>query len=197
MGRSGNRRAFDLGFSFKSWLHLIALIALLSLQVAGLPASVRADETEERSQPPLILELRTSHPVQCVGSWLDLQAELKNVSDAPILVDPVGLWYRVSVTTFRSSDTGGGGASKTFVGDHGPDGNAKFIVLTPGEVYTASRRFSLKEGFFSKAGVYNLTVAYGQFQRSHEGAELFVGTIQSNEVEFQLVSCNKKGRVGR
>ena len=70
----------------------------------------------------------------------------------------------------------------------GPD--SQLVRLKPGENFRKEVNYPLNGEFFSRDGIYAMRLTYGAF--ADKPANLFKGTLESNEVLFQLSACDVK-----
>jgi hypothetical protein len=162
-----------------------------------------SSNAEGQVAPPLKLKLTTKTAAPCSGAPFKIEAELVNESKEKVAVDVKTIWHQISFTLFRrgsshaNSDGGGSGrnagGSKTIVSDAGPNYQGGYLILSPGEVYKATRIIKLDDGFFSSPGAYNMKVSYGQFMdKSFEGIILWKDSIESNILNFKMANCKNK-----
>lgn len=189
MDERRNRTSRVLSTRLIMWVFLLALLSVLLLPTYCHPLSGNRGTVEA-----LTLKLSAQTVVTCRGTSITVDAELVNTSNEQVAIDPRFVWYRISFLTFRDQNGKHTGGSRTMWGDPGPYDEGKYLVLKPGESFKDSRDLSLKEKFFKPGGKYTLQLTYSQFREtSFDGARVFNGSVSSNEIEFQTVTCRVKG----
>jgi hypothetical protein len=176
----------------------IGFCVLLMAFCSGLHAS-------QRVASPLELKLTTRTANVCFGESLQVEAELVNASDEQIVIDVKTIWYQLAFNFFRARssrthpDRSGSGTntagSLTRVRDAGPKYEGEYAVLRPGESYKATGNIELDDDFFKSRGGYDLKVTYCQFLDAvFQEHTVWKGTVESEELNFKIVSCRAAGK---
>jgi hypothetical protein len=138
---------------------------------------------------PLLFRIVLPHAVMCVGDrHLEVEAELRNISQHPISLSPAGIQAQVSYTN-RACSIDDGFRSNTISTDPAPGWKSdKVVTLAPGASYRQTLKLELDRDFFP-AGVYRVQIGYsGRYGVGSQEA-LFVGTLNSNEALFEVGDC--------
>ena len=107
----------------------------------------------------------------CVGSSLPLDLELTNRGSDKFKVDKFDIGAHFTYGFLGDRETGRGGGMGKGCGDCSP----KFVTIDPNETYKSSFNFDLTNDFFKDAGKYVIQTT--------------IGGVDSNELEFELFSC--------
>jgi len=160
------------------------LIGLLVLILSPLPSStLRFQEpSKSKSQEKLRLRILATNPEVCTNGTLKLEIELQNVSHDPVLVDPRGVLYRISLS--------GDQKSETTVSDPGPGGRRlpDYVTLKPGDSFRRETTLPAANSIFVSEGIYKVRVTYGQFKDDGPSG-LYRGVVESNYVLFRTNEC--------
>jgi len=149
------------------------MIGILTIVfVLGPVAFGQSPATEPAKSSPLDLKLTTTSMMLCVGSELPLNLELANRGTGQIQIDKLDIWNRFRYGYFGSRESGRGGGQSSRCLDCRPD----YVVVDRDKPYESSFKFPLTNDFFKDAGKYSISL-------------IFDG-VASNEVEFELYSCN-------
>jgi len=139
---------------------------------------------------PLIFRILLPHSAVCVGDRrIEVESELRDVSDHSIALSPAGVRSQVSFTN-RACSLEDGFRSSTISVDPPRDWKeGKIVNLAPGQSYRQTLKLELDPKFFLQ-GVYRVQIGYsGKYGASDQGG-LFAGTLDSNDVLFEIVDCN-------
>jgi len=145
----------------------LAFVFVASMLVAGATA---AQTASPEAKSAIELKLSSTSLMMCVGSSLPLTVELTNRGVENVKVDKSAIWNTFGYGFMGNRQFRGGGMGSS-CSHCQPD----FVVLTPDQKYTSSFNFDLKNDFFKDAGKYDIQL-------------MFAGA-QSNELEFELFSC--------
>ena len=143
----------------------LVLMALL-LAAIGITAQPAAPS---EAKPTIELKLSTTSLMTCVDSSLPLTLELTNRGAEDFKVDRFEIWRRFRYGFMGDRPFRGGGIGSSC------NCEPEFIVVNPGQTYTSSFNYDLKDDFFKDAGKYDI--------------QLILAGTQSNELEFELFSC--------
>jgi hypothetical protein len=149
------------------------LLACLFIFAAGV---AQAQTDSEKKKDALELKLSTLKTTLCAGTSIDLELEIKNISQEVVKIDKADLWtqYSYSKSYPDGNGTGRAGGLASNCGDcHG-----NFITLFPDETYWTTYKFSLSGEFFSEAAKYHIATS--------------VNSNTSNKLDFELIDCGKK-----
>ena len=175
-----------------NWHRLFLLLFCLVLIRAQSPG---ADERSgQKPEGKVLYNLIIQQPVVCIrpGTNLSLTVELRNDSNRILSIEERGILYMTHFRQIRLSD----GDDDIFeartldsVSDPMPGRGsvAQLIRLKPGEAFRKAVTYPLSGDFFSRDGVYAMRLTYGAF--SDRPANLFKGSLESNEALFQLSVC--------
>lgn len=159
----------------------------LALAVTLLVPSAVLAQTKPAA--PLLFRIVLPRAVMCIGDRnLEVEAELRNISDHTVSLSPAGIQAQVSFTN-RASSLEDGFRSKNSSSDPLPgskDGNV--VTLAPGESYRRVLKLELDRDFFSP-GVYRLQISYSGRYGGAKKEGVFLGTIDSNEALFEVDDC--------
>ena len=150
------------------------------------------------NEVPLNLTITALDRQTCYKACLRLEATLSNQSNETIGVDKVGIRYQIEFIRETTTRTGGSTRFLTTRGDYGPSPSEtnNYQLLVPGEAYRTLIELPLDEEFFKGKANYTVKVTYGQFQdETFRAVKLFSGTIESNELKLNLVTCARKNSV--
>ena len=173
----------------------------------------KAQEVSQKSADlPLKLTLRFKEGKLCVGKEFKILARMENVSKETQIIDERNLWryaiYQgppepVKETVEFDKLPSGKEFTKLLkidrfqaaMGDGFPDDDVPrehLITLKPNEFYEDSRIIKKDNDFFRIPGKYFIEYGYGQFADwSSKGVSLFIGSVDSNKLEFTLSDCKK------
>lgn len=188
-----------------SKLNFIYRFFILCLVIIYMPSVLKSqDKPNDKTLPPLKLELRADKNCSCEETKFIIIGKLENISNKVIIIDKRNLWRFVK---FKGSPKGlpNNEKDRSFLnklelsrykvvtGDNFEDieaPNKYTLELNPGDYYEDSIVISPKEDFFSYPGKYSVKTAYRQFKDwTSEGISLFIGEIESNELEFDIPDC--------
>jgi hypothetical protein len=150
------------------------------------------------NEMPLKLVITVLDSQTCYKACLRLEATLSNQSNEPIGIDKVGIRYQIEFRRETTTRTGGSTRFLTSRGDYGPSPpeTSNYQLLVPGEAYRTLIELPLDEEFFKGKANYTVKVTYGQFQdETFRAVKLFSGTVESNELKLNLVTCPRKNSV--
>lgn len=177
-----------------NWYRLLLLFFLLLISAQ----SPGADEKiGQNSQGKVLFNLIIQKPVMCIhpGTDLALAIELRNDSNRTLSIEQRGTFYTTHFRQIRLSDEKDDIFEERMldsVGDPmpgiGPD--SQLVRLKPGESFRKEVNYPLSGDFFSRDGIYAMSLTYGAF--ADKPANLFKGALESNEVLFQLSVCEAK-----
>jgi hypothetical protein len=176
----------------------VALI-LLVLFLSG--ALLQGNPRQENKEPDILsLQIGMPHAKACLGSsFVKVKAELKNVSEGTVAVDPEQLLYAWSADEAPKPDQMGF-KNREIVTDSVPidlpkskhrTPQCKCVVLRPGESIKKSVKVDLgNPPFFDKVGRFKVNIRYGVFDEgTFKGTKFFVGVVPSNEFTFSVEPC--------
>jgi hypothetical protein len=145
--------------------------------------------TQKKPEPPVLFRIVLPCPEMCVGDrYLEVEAELRNISEHPISLSASGIRAQVSFMNLARS-LQDGFRSNTISSDPIPDGRSNNVVtLTPGQSYRQPLKLELDHDFFS-TGVYSVQIAYSGRYGAGRAEGLFLGTVDSNEALFEITDC--------
>ena len=154
---------------------------------------------ENATEAPLQLRMRViiPNPSVCLDEGsVTFEAELRNEGKRPIAIHPAAIHYGISfVKHLQITDTvKETSVSYSEVHDMGPMArDQKPVVLEPGSSYVEEFPFRFTEAFFEPNRTYVATLQYGYFasQRTLGSADVFRGSLQSNQVMFEVNDCGK------
>ena len=166
----------------KRGIQLRAVVLALSFVVSGtMPGQTTPSN-------PLLFRLVLPRSTVCVGErQLDAESELRNVSEHPILLSPSGIRAQVSFVN-RASSLEDGFRSNTISTDPVPGSKGEVVTLAPGESYRRTLKLELAPDFFAP-GFYMVQVGYSGRYGAGGREGLFLGTLNSNEVLFEVGGC--------
>ncbi len=163
------------------------LRAGLALTVSLLLASTVLAQAKPTA--PLLFRIVLPRAVMCSSDRnLEVEAELRNISDHTVSLSPAGIQAQVSFTN-RASSLEDGFRSMNSSSDPLPgskDGNV--VTLAPGESYRRVLKLELDREFFSP-GVYRVQISYSGRYGGTKREGVFLGTIDSNEALFEVDDC--------
>ncbi len=138
---------------------------------------------------PLLFRIVLPRSTVCVGEHhLNVESELRNVSDHPVSLSPAGIKAQVSFTN-RACSIGDGFRSNTISTDPAPGWKAgKVVKLGPGQSYRQTLKLELDPEFFQQ-GIYRVQIGYSGKYGAADQSELFTGALDSNEVLFEVSDC--------
>lgn len=177
---------------------ILSLLVVVTFVVANFltTGEVLLAQTETK-KTPLKLTISTGEKL-CSGKNITMEAKLENISDQNITIDTRYIWrYQTEKAYSRSSSNLLNIPDmRTSLGDSIDIDTPSeyFVTLKPGESFKDSHIIdATNDDFFKSSGKYSIKTGYGQFKDwSAEGFYLFIGKIDSNELEFQITDCNKK-----
>lgn len=157
---------------------------VLILLVQAVPAQDRESDT------PLRLDLKLAQRQLCIGKPLVAQFFLKNISKHDIIIDAKQIGYTSSFVSVNSTKRGINGEAINIIGDNFNKYQSKFVVINPGKAYSESFSFVPDSDSFRAGRNYTMQISYGQFKpQTYLGQKVWVGNVNSNEVEFKIKSC--------
>lgn len=169
---------------FSRTILITAAVLLVSARFSGWSQGISKGQPEDNH--PLQFRVIAVPPTSCVGGHIDLELELRNITGRQVVIDPRGISYQISFT----SEHGG----RTVTSDPGPNpSSGQLITLNQNDSFRKTMMYGLDDPFFSTEGVYRVKLAYGQFARaSSSQPHLYRGTIDSNEILFEIHACEAK-----
>jgi hypothetical protein len=158
---------------------------------------------------PLELNLKIDKSKPCIGKDFKIVARLVNVSEKNVMIDNRNLWRSVilkAVDAKQNNESSnddkmsfpdllrkGMPRYQVSFGDSFEDTEVptKYLVsLKPKEYYEDSILIKSNDDFFQKSGKYYVKSEYRQYKDwSSKNVILFIGDIESNELEFELNNC--------
>ena len=141
------------------------------LLAVGLTTAQPLSPPGSESKPPIELKLSATSLMMCVGSSLPLELELTNRGAQDFSVDKFDIWNQFNYAFLGEREAGRGGGMGSSCYDCRPD----LIVVGQDQMYKSSFNFDLKRDFFQDAGKYHI--------------KLTIAAVASNQVEFELFSC--------
>ena len=139
--------------------------------IAASMANAQISPSEPEVKPSIELKLSARSLMVCVGSSLPLELELTNRGAEGFKEDKFNIWNQFTYGFMGDREEGRGGGMGASCFRCQPDP----IVIGHEQTYKSSFDFDLKHDFFKDAGKYNL--------------RLKIAGVQSNDVEFELFSC--------
>lgn len=163
------------------------------------------DKASVRPPSPLKLELEIQQNSSCLNSGLKIIGKLENNSNESVIIDKRNLWRFVTFKGFPPDSPVDSNLSfyknlklpryKVASGDHFEDEDIPeeyLLSLKPKEYYQSVLEIPLSERFFHPPGKYSVKSAYKQYKDwSSKGVILFIGEVESNELEFNISNCEK------
>jgi hypothetical protein len=143
----------------------------------------------------LTIKLEAENQSLCRGSQLSVSAKITNTGAESLAIDPQLLWSCLSFTASSRGKSGRAGIrTRTEIGDPDPSQDEPdYLVLRPGETFRETKSLSLKDDFFQMPGKYLMQLTYRQFREAAvNGVSVFVGTVPSNEIKFEVIACGKR-----
>jgi hypothetical protein len=144
---------------------------------------------QARSSDSVLFRIILPHSMVCVGErQLEVESELRNISKHPISLSRAGMRAQVSFTN-RACSLEDGFRSSTISTDPAPSWKGgKVVTLATGESYRQTLKLELAPDFFVQ-GVYRVQIGYsGKYGAGGQG-DFFLGTLNSNEVLFEVGDC--------
>jgi hypothetical protein len=162
---------------------LMGLILVLGLMLSGTLLG------QATSSDTILFRIVLPHSTACVGDrHLEVESELRNVSDHPISLSPAGITAQVSFTN-RACSLEDGFRSNTISTDPVPNWKGgKVVMLAAGESYRQVLKVELAPDFFTQ-GVYRIQISYSGKYGAGGREDLFLGTLNSNDVLFEVGDC--------
>lgn len=145
----------------------LAFVFIVSVLASGATAAQPSAPSE--AKPTIDLKLSATSLMTCVDSSLPLTLEITNRGTEDIKVDKFEIWNRFRYGFMGDRPFRGGGMGSSC------NCQPELVVVSPGQTYTSSFNFDLKNDFFKDAGKYDL--------------QLMLAGVQSNEIEFELFNC--------
>jgi hypothetical protein len=169
--------------------------SIRTIQWGGLPlalAVVVASSSmlgQDPSDSPLLFRIVLPHSSVCVGDrQLEVESELRNISEHPVSLSPAGIRAQVSFTN-RACSLDDGFRSNTISTDPAPGWKSdKLLTLVPGASYRQTLKLELDRDFFSP-GVYRVQLGFSGRYGAGKQEGVFVGTGNSNEALFEVGDC--------
>jgi hypothetical protein len=167
-----------------------SLIIALFAAILSLPSTAADQKGKQGTAGDIIFNLTIRQPIVCLrpDAELELALEIKNGGSSTISVEDRAAFY---MTNFRWIVLSDNEPERTLnsIGDPMPnlESPPKMILLKPGESFSKTVNYKLKGDFFSREGIYSMQLTYGAF--ADKPANLFKGSLDSNEVLFQLTEC--------
>jgi hypothetical protein len=184
-------------------LCLVPLILLLDVPRG------QTSQSEKKESEPLTLRIRMANSTVCIGTQsITLLAEITNMSNEPVAVDPDGIWYawyligKASDKDLKNEKDLGNGEFEVHgppsresvtdsvrIGPSRPLKNAR--ILRPGERVRLKRKVDFgKPPLLTEEREFDINIVYGQFdETSFRGVRLFRGAVSSNEFRFSVKDC--------
>lgn len=167
------------------------VIALCLVMISTLGTTTALPEA--RSPHRLALRLLVPNPKSCLGSE-DIAAEiaLRNMSSEPIKVPMSGFGSGIHYRAFSTGDIHSPGLQTLdLMSDPWPTQPRppKQVNLGPGESYWADGRLVLNHEFFSKPGIYAVSIDFTA-SKNDAAPHVFDGALESNWVYFEVEDCN-------
>jgi hypothetical protein len=179
----------------------VALILFVSFLSRAL---LQGNPPQENKEPDILsLQIGMPHARVCLGSsFVRVKAELKNVSEGTVAIDPEQLLYAWSADEVPKPDQMGF-KDREIVTDSVPidlpkskhrTPQCKCVVLRPGESIKKSVKVDLgNPPFFDKVGRFKVNIRYGVFDEgTFKGAKFFIGVVRSNEFAFSVGPCKNQ-----
>lgn len=172
----------------------VLLLSAVLLLTAGQLANAR----DGKSNPPLALTIKIKEKRVCAGNSFSVVSRLKNVSVHDVVIDTrfIGRYSTDKAFDQYSSNIlqipkMRGGMGDTFEDEKIPE--EYLLKLKPREFFEDIQVINPdKDGFFKLAGRYSIKIGYGQYAAwTFEGVKAFVGSVDSNELNFKIVDCKK------
>lgn len=181
------------------------LLALLLIAI-GLPARAQDRASKPRSSP-LALHLEIDKGIRtCPSARLTIIGRLQNNGKQVVVIDKRSLWRFLH---FKGPPKDSPPDAKpTFseslrlsrhlfaTGDHFADDDVpteSLVRIDPKKYYIDTLEIPLAdEVFFRVPGKYSVKSGYRQFNDwSAKGTSLFIGDVESKELEFEIPNCEK------
>jgi hypothetical protein len=144
---------------------------------------------QSTSSGSVLFRIVLPHSMMCVGDrHLEVESELRNVSEHPISLSPAGIRAHVSFTN-RACSLEDGFRSTTISTDPASGWKGgKVVTLAPDQSYRQILKLELDPDFFVQ-GVYRVQIGYSGKYGAGGQAELFSETLNSNEALFEVGDC--------
>jgi hypothetical protein len=148
---------------------------------------------------PLKLTIKIEKEKICLGKNIVFVSKLENTSNQDIIIDTRNVRrYQTDIAHNQySNDLLKIPKMRAILGDNFEDEDVpkEFLLkLIPNQFYKS--KFVIepnKDNFFKTAGKYSIKIGYGQFKDwSSKGFNLFIGNIDSNELDFEVLDCKNK-----
>jgi len=149
----------------------LVFLFLALLLAGGVATAQPAAATVAETKPAIELKLSATSLMICVGSSLPLALELTNRGMNDFKVDKFDIWNHFTYGFMGDRTAGRGGGMGSSCINCSPEP----IVVTQDQTYKSSFDFDLKHEFFQDAGKYSI--------------RLKIAGVESNELEFELFSC--------
>jgi hypothetical protein len=167
----------------------VLLVIILFANVAALYSKTDIEKS------PLELSISLKEK-PCVGKTFEIVSRLKNTSEQNVFIDTRNIIrYRTEIAYDQtSSDLFKIPKMRAGLGDGFDDKESfqKFLFkLKPGEFYEDKLTINpTDDNFYKPAGRYLLQTGYGQYiDLSSKKLNLFVGKVDSNELNFEITDC--------
>lgn len=137
---------------------------------------------------PLRVEVTAEKTRVCLDEGsIYLTVRVTNVSRERVVIDPDGVWSRVTFFAPAPSDRSYTNESKAWFEGKKP----RTRDLNPGRSFRDSAYQILSNQFFTIPGTYRLKVIYGPYALGSERPGVYLGPVESNELSLQVVDCKK------
>jgi len=171
------------------------LIAVLFHGVAL--SSVSQARTALHEEPSaVVFRIIARENTVCLGSSLRLEIELRNDSKRALRVQPNGISGVYSSTTRPAREQGFPEHANHYDLFHPlpSDKQPPTVMLLPGRSHRRLISLPLSDDFYRTDGIYRLSLSYsGLLHASKESANtgptLFTGSLDSNEIIFEIQDC--------
>lgn len=136
-------------------------------------AICHAQTGSEKKKDALELKLSAPMTTLCAGVSIDLELNIKNLSQEVVKINKADLWSEYFYSQINPDGSGRTGGT-TSCYNCGKD----ILTLYPGDSYWEAHKFPLESAFFRRIGKYGISTS--------------INSVTSNDVEFELTDCGNK-----
>jgi hypothetical protein len=168
------------------------IMASLGFWLVTISASMTATAlSQANSQNDLVVRLLIPNPKSCIASdEIDTELVLRNTASTSVTVPLGAIGSGVHYSAYSPGDIHSPGLRTLDINsDPWPvlrSRPPKEVTLRPGESYWVTSRLVLDHDFFSKPGIYDVSI---DLSAPQGGSNTFVGPLESNRVYFELEDC--------
>jgi hypothetical protein len=168
-------------------------VVFVGFLLAGISVSMTTTALPQgRAESGLVVRLLIPKPKSCTSSEeITAEVVLRNPTSASVAIPLGAIGSGIHYSAYSQGDIHSPGLATLNINSDPWPGRSrppKEVTLHPGESYWLTFKLALDRDFFSKPGIYDVSI---DLSAPESGLNTFVGPLESNKVYFELEDCGQ------